>query len=311
MSFNIEPCFIAILLYSTYPVYKSTPECQFGRYVSDEEGKLDVFPINFYHEIGPNDCYEKCQAHGDCLSVNYHRKNNYCELLNQKKTEDTPFESNSNFVHVELEAIADRRDKKCGLSSCNHYSTCISTLFQNSVCIETECSEPYPSLTNGHLSVRTFSPITATYVCNSGYTGVGPVNKITCPPGGTWSAMSYTCYPPVHGGWGGWSAWETCPVTCGGGYHSRQRSCNNPSPNYGGNNCGGLSNETVACNTDGCPIDGRWSLWSQWSECTCLNPVHATRSRSCNNPTPMYGGLPCAGDSTENKGCFISGCIPG
>lgn len=105
MSFNIEACFIAILLCSTYPVYKSTPECQFGRYVSDEGGKLDVFPINFYHDIGPNDCYEKCQAHGDCLSVNYHRKNNYCELLNQKKTEDTPFESNSNFVHVELEAI--------------------------------------------------------------------------------------------------------------------------------------------------------------------------------------------------------------
>uniref|UniRef100_K1Q8R5 Uncharacterized protein n=1 Tax=Magallana gigas TaxID=29159 RepID=K1Q8R5_MAGGI len=59
-----------------------------------------------------------------------------------------------------------------------------------------ECFAPYPALHNGHLSVRTFSPITATYACNSGYTGVGPVNKITCPPGGTWSAMSYTCYPP-------------------------------------------------------------------------------------------------------------------
>lgn len=43
----------------------------------------------------------------------------------------------------------------------------------------------------------------------------------------------------------------------------------------------------------------------------CFNFVYVIRSRSCNNFILMYGGLLCVGDSIENKGCFISGCILG
>lgn len=250
MSLKTVPCVVVLLMFTSFPYFSGFPACPFNQ--TDAVGvKLDVFPVKFFHRVGPNDCYEKCQVHGDCLSVNYHRINNYCELLNQKKSETNIFTPNPNFDYMELETIVDQSDKHCGGVTCDRFSTCVFTI-SNSICIVTECFAPYPALHNGHLSVRTFSPITATYACNSGYTGVGPVNKITCPPGGTWSAMSYTCFPPVHGGWGGWNSWGNCPVTCGGGYHSRQRSCNNPSPKYGGNNCGGSSNETVACNTDNC-----------------------------------------------------------
>lgn len=57
----------------------------------------------------------------------------------------------------------------------------------------------------------------------------------------------------MHGGWGSWGSWGYCPVTCGGGTRYRYRSCNNPTPMYGGNICYGSSSDSVYCNTNGCP----------------------------------------------------------
>lgn len=57
----------------------------------------------------------------------------------------------------------------------------------------------------------------------------------------------------VHGGWGSWGSWGYCPVTCGGGTRYRYRSCNNPTPMYGGYICYGSSSDSVYCNTNGCP----------------------------------------------------------
>ena len=60
----------------------------------------------------------------------------------------------------------------------------------------------------------------------------------------------------VHGGWSDFGDWGPCSVSCGGGKHSRTRVCNNPSPEFGGNDCtidGSSDTETNPCNEDHCP----------------------------------------------------------
>ncbi|XP_077398784.1 complement component C7-like [Vanacampus margaritifer] len=47
----------------------------------------------------------------------------------------------------------------------------------------------------------------------------------------------------VHGGWSCWSSW----ISCSGGQRSRSRTCNNPSPSRGGQDCSGFSVEQLPC----------------------------------------------------------------
>lgn len=58
---------------------------------------------------------------------------------------------------------------------------------------------------------------------------------------------------PVDGKWGVWGKWTTCSKTCGGGYMSRSRTCNNPAPQNGGRPCQGPSSERNSCNDQKCP----------------------------------------------------------
>ncbi|XP_076092757.1 uncharacterized protein LOC143064089 isoform X3 [Mytilus galloprovincialis] len=53
---------------------------------------------------------------------------------------------------------------------------------------------------------------------------------------------------------GQWSMWinSSCSVTCGDGIITRTRTCDNPAPSDGGDDCFGSSNETVQCNVDPC-----------------------------------------------------------
>ena len=48
---------------------------------------------------------------------------------------------------------------------------------------------------------------------------------------------------------GGWSDFGACSKSCGGG--TETRTCSNPAPANGGNDCVGDS--TKVCNTQGCP----------------------------------------------------------
>ena len=74
------------------------------------------------------------------------------------------------------------------------------------------------------------------------------------------------------GGYSAWSSWSLCSASCGGGRHSRSRSCTNPPPSPGGNNCSqlGPDTETGKCNINGCPginsiaqyiINPTWTFW--------------------------------------------------
>uniref|UniRef100_A0A8C9NUI4 ADAM metallopeptidase with thrombospondin type 1 motif 14 n=1 Tax=Serinus canaria TaxID=9135 RepID=A0A8C9NUI4_SERCA len=55
--------------------------------------------------------------------------------------------------------------------------------------------------------------------------------------------------------------------------------------------------------------DGSWSSWSKFGSCsrTCGGGVRS-RSRSCDNPPPAYGGRPCPGATYEYQVCNAEEC---
>ncbi|XP_071153887.1 uncharacterized protein [Mytilus edulis] len=115
----------------------------------------------------------------------------------------------------------------------------------------------------------------------------------------------------VDGGWGSWGSWCACSVTCGDGYMSRKRVCNNPTPGYGGHDCNGNIEETHPCNEGHCGVDGGWGAWCEWSSCSASCGKGTTRrSRKCTNPTPSYGGHTCGSDSDQVMDCYVETCIP-
>ncbi|XP_071802483.1 A disintegrin and metalloproteinase with thrombospondin motifs 10-like [Asterias amurensis] len=138
---------------------------------------------------------------------------------------------------------------------------------------------------------------------NGGQNCFGNTNEIvTC--------NTQICPTVVHGGWSDWT-YSGCSRTCGGGTQTRSRTCTNPTPQNGGQNCFGNTNEIVTCNTQICPtvVHGGWSDWT-YSGCsrTCGGGTQ-TRSRTCTNPTPQNGGSQCSGSSFDNSiSCNTQAC---
>uniref|UniRef100_A0A7M5TWK8 Uncharacterized protein n=1 Tax=Clytia hemisphaerica TaxID=252671 RepID=A0A7M5TWK8_9CNID len=114
---------------------------------------------------------------------------------------------------------------------------------------------------------------------------------------------------PVNGGYSDWSEFGECSTECGPGVQSRERECNNPSPAHGGKGCVGEAKETRKCEDMPCPVDGGYSSWSSYSECSeaCGDGL-MTRKRTCTNPSPAHGGKQCQGASTEEKQCKVKEC---
>jgi len=110
---------------------------------------------------------------------------------------------------------------------------------------------------------------------------------------------------PVDGVFKDWSPWGECSKSCGGGVQERTRECHGPF--YGGAECDGDFKETQVCSTTACPIDGVWSKWSDWTDCskTCAGGF-TERSRTCEGP--FYGGKDCDGKAKETKECNPTPC---
>ncbi|KAM3875993.1 hemicentin-1 [Diretmus argenteus] len=113
----------------------------------------------------------------------------------------------------------------------------------------------------------------------------------------------------VHGGYSEWMEWGPCSVSCGVGAQKRLRQCNNPLPANGGRHCTGSDTETRSCQGKPCPVDGNWSEWSPWEECsrTC-GQGNRTRVRTCSNPPAQHGGRPCEGKAVEVIMCSVRPC---
>ncbi len=56
-------------------------------------------------------------------------------------------------------------------------------------------------------------------------------------------------------------------------------------------------------------VHGGWSGWGPWTSCsvTCGNGTQ-TRTRTCTNPAPQYGGYNCTGFDSDNQQCQQINC---
>ncbi|KAL4226072.1 hypothetical protein ACF0H5_014060 [Mactra antiquata] len=113
----------------------------------------------------------------------------------------------------------------------------------------------------------------------------------------------------VDGMWAEWTEWFGCSKTCGLSENTRYRTCTNPRPQNGGNTCPGMFMDVKKCNLVECPVNGHWSVWSSWSDCsgTCGNSTKS-RVRVCDNPLPQHNGSFCTGRSKEEADCAQSPC---
>ncbi|TMS37367.1 hypothetical protein L596_004311 [Steinernema carpocapsae] len=133
----------------------------------------------------------------------------------------------------------------------------------------------------------------------------------------------------VDGQWSAWSAWAgSCRMECDWlaralSIHAgdaeatykilprlrRNRVCNNPAPLHGGAPCKGEEEQFQEC-AHICKIDGYWSVWTPWSECS--SQCRKLRTRSCIAPPPFNGGLNCLGNDLETVNCTSTAftCTP-
>lgn len=122
------------------------------------------------------------------------------------------------------------------------------------------------------------------------------------------TAFDSTNCTHIDGQWGEWRN-SSCSVTCGSGIITRTRGCNSPSPAYGGAECTGSTETVTTCTLDGCLVDGQWGDWINSSCSVTCGSGTITRRRSCDSPSPVYGGSNCTGVSVETVTCKFDDCI--
>lgn len=112
-----------------------------------------------------------------------------------------------------------------------------------------------------------WSPWAAWWPCNADCGGGIQLRNRTCtspaPANGgaacvgsdtdTQQCNMQACTTPVDGGWSDWTASGSCTVSCGGGSQIMRRTCTNPVPQNGGQQCTGSSAMIQPCNTQACP----------------------------------------------------------
>ncbi|XP_037393266.1 SCO-spondin [Pygocentrus nattereri] len=130
------------------------------------------------------------------------------------------------------------------------------------------------------------------------------------------SAEARRCYSPCQPGseeapWSEWTMWSECSKTCfhhvdAVGMRRRFRSCNHTDSNPP---CVGEGEEQEPCNTMHCPVNGGWSEWSPWSECSSeCDSGTQIRERFCSFPPPLYGGSSCLGPHIQTRDCNSQPC---
>ncbi|XP_044770242.1 semaphorin-5B [Neomonachus schauinslandi] len=129
-----------------------------------------------------------------------------------------------------------------------------------------------------------------------------------------------------------WTPWLPVNVTQGGARQEQRFrfTCRAPLPDPHGLQLGRRRTETRTCPADGsraCDTDalvedllrsggtsphsvsGGWAAWGPWSSCSRDCELgFRVRKRTCTNPEPRSGGLPCIGDAAEYQDCNHQAC---
>ncbi|XP_063003641.1 SCO-spondin-like [Elgaria multicarinata webbii] len=112
--------------------------------------------------------------------------------------------------------------------------------------------------------------------------------------------------------WSPWAPWSGCSRSCGTGLQVRRRSCTRRAHDVL-RHCLGEETQAQQCFSVACPVDGTWSEWATWSNCTqdCRGVV--VRHREC-QPS-QNGGRHCtetgdaSGSSIEIQMCQREDCL--
>ncbi|XP_077160383.1 SCO-spondin-like isoform X2 [Paroedura picta] len=117
------------------------------------------------------------------------------------------------------------------------------------------------------------------------------------------------CVSEISSTWSEWTLWSPCSKTCfyardSLGVRKRFRRCNGTAAAV---SCDGDGVQEEPCDTPPCPVEGLWTPWTAWSECSapCDSGVR-TRNRSCSNPA--YGGPECSGPLIQTHDCNTQPC---
>eukprot|EP00927_Polykrikos_kofoidii_P048408 TRINITY_DN4268_c5_g1_i1.p1 TRINITY_DN4268_c5_g1~~TRINITY_DN4268_c5_g1_i1.p1 ORF type:complete len:1573 (-),score=284.21 TRINITY_DN4268_c5_g1_i1:333-5015(-) len=123
--------------------------------------------------------------------------------------------------------------------------------------------------------------------------------------------------------WGVWADWEACTATCGGGRQTRVRSIVSEQTPLGKPCAPENASEMRKCAVESCEklpecINGTWSEWGDWSECTktCIGGfrVHTRKvakvASACGTPALGFaGGTESCNDNIvceDNVDCQLS-----
>ncbi|CAG2195919.1 HMCN [Mytilus edulis] len=209
-------------------------------------------------------------------------------------------------------------DLECTGSESTLYG-CPSKVWKDHDCTHSEdvgvfCNNLYP--VNGGWS-RWAQWSTCTRSCNGGFrldhtcNNPSPKYRGSCCQGNTLETRTCNNTPcPVNGRWSTWQQWTSCSSSCGVGFRTRTRQCNNPTPQSEGVYCYGSPSQTTKCYTVSCPVVvGEWSPWMTWTDCSKpCNGGLKERSRNCTSQPPFNGGLYCNGTDTDVKLCNTLSC---
>jgi type II secretory pathway pseudopilin PulG len=168
------------------------------------------------------------------------------------------------------------------------------------------------------------SPCPINGVCGGGSNTCAAGNPGSYSDSGCGGAQTWGCYGlyggsdigcaianspcPINGGWGGWGG---CDAPCGGG--TQYRSCDSPTPQYGGADCpgnGGYGGAYQSCNTTPCAVPVNGQCTGTYMSCVQGNPIDnggggcgGTDYWTCQGS----GGGSDAGCSAAEPTCVVNG----
>ncbi|CAH3159794.1 unnamed protein product [Porites lobata] len=90
--------------------------------------------------------------------------------------------------------------------------------------------------------------------------------------GKAWTNFVYR-FKRVNGEWSQWFPWQPCSVTCDTGNRSRVRTCTEPAPKWGGQNCIGINMSINACSERKCADSSKRSHLQSSSKSGLLAPL--------------------------------------